>query len=496
MLKQWIKTNAPINVYGTVPEEVTGITTDSREVVKGGMFIAIKGTAADGHIFISKAIEQGASVVIFEDSSAVNPADFPEVCFIETQNSRLAASSLALTFYDHPEQKLTLIGVTGTNGKTTISTLIWQLLDRLDVKAGLLGTVAKRIGKEVVPSMLTTPGPIELAADLAQMAEAGCTHAVMEVSSHALAQHRADGLTLTVSIFTNLSHDHLDYHPNLDDYATAKAKLFELTSKEGHSIINMDDERGPFMAEHAEGTVIPVSFKSGKDFVIEENSSNGLILSIKGKTLKSPLVGRFNAYNLAQAFLTLSALGFDEDELLPHFEEMNGANGRLENIIIDSDINLPRVFVDYAHTPDALENVSETLFNIKKEDEVLVIVFGCGGDRDKTKRPMMAEIAEKFGDEIYLTSDNPRFEHPEDIIDDVAAGLSKNATFKRVPDRRKAIRHSISDHSEKAIILVAGKGHETYQEVKGVRYPMDDRITAREALKEKESFIKNQTEEN
>lgn len=496
MLKQWISTYRPTAVHGTAPKTITGIETDSREVTQGGVFIAIKGTAADGHSFIPIAIENGASVIVIQDPSTVDFADYPDVCFIETENSRLAASSLALEYFGHPEQKLTLIGVTGTNGKTTISTLIWQLLDRMDVKAGLLGTVAKRIGKEVVPSMLTTPGPIELARDLADMAEAGCTHAVMEVSSHALAQHRADGLTFTVSIFTNLSHDHLDYHPNLDDYATAKAKLFALTSEEGYSIINMDDDRGAFMAERANGAVIPVSFNSGTDFVIEENSSNGLKLTLRGKSLKSPLVGRFNAYNLAQAFLALSALGFDEDTLLPHFSEVNGANGRLENIIIDSEVKLPRVFVDYAHTPDALQNVSETLFNIKKENEVLVIVFGCGGDRDKTKRPVMAGIAEKFGDEIYLTSDNPRFEHPEDIIDDVAAGLSTDAQFKRVPDRRKAIRQSILDHAANAIILVAGKGHETYQEIKGVRYPMDDRITAREALKEKESFILNQMEGN
>ena len=471
-----LKICKPVAMMGPNLEPTGALTDDSRHVVPGGVFIAVKGTVSDGHDHIASAIAKGASVVVCERFDGDDSA----TTVVLVKSTRAVLLPLALAFQGHPEKDLRLVGVTGTNGKTTVSTLIWQVLRRLDIPAGLIGTVEKRINDESVDSKLTTPGAIELAADLRRAADAGCQVVAMEVSSHALDQNRTKGLKFEVALFTNLTHDHLDYHRTLEAYARAKRKLFDTLPKASTAIVNMDDHQGTGMVARTRASVWSVRLGDSEIRVIS-SSVDGLVLDIDGTVVASPLAGRFNAYNVSQAYLACVALGLNQNNVAAALSTAPGAPGRLERV--PSPAGSPAVFVDYAHTPDALDNVLGTLASLKSADQSLVCVFGCGGNRDTTKRPKMAAIAERHCDHMVITSDNPRFEDPETILDDVQRGFSATARFTRIADRSAAIAASVSQADASTVIVIAGKGHETYQDIQGVRHPLDDRELAAAAIR-------------
>jgi len=467
-------------IIGLNEVEIFGITDDSRKVKPGDLFVAVKGNGFDGHQFIQIAIEKGAAAILCE---SVNDSISTTQIIIENTQSQLLP--LALRFFGNPEKSLKLVGVTGTNGKTTVSTLIHDLLRGLGYKAGLIGTVSKRIGSEELESKLTTPGAIELANDLTRMAAAGCSHVIMEVSSHALKQNRVKGLDFSVAVFTNLTRDHLDYHKTVEDYVASKQYLFNSLSSESVAIVNADDEYSEKMISKTQATVWEVSLQKGSGAVVLKNDAEGLQIDLDGMHLNSPLSGIFNAYNIIQAYLACVALGVNQHGLALTLETCKGAVGRLEKIKLDVSNSYPFVFIDYAHTPDALENVSKTLKGIQEAGQKLVIVFGCGGNRDSGKRPIMAEIAEKYATKIIITSDNPRFESAEFILDEIEKGFSETANFERITDRKHAIESVIKESTKDDLIIIAGQGHETYQEVEGIRYPMDDKLIATNALLQK-----------
>jgi len=473
----------PIAVYGSEPAETGVLRTDSRSVEKGDVFIALRGTRTDGHNFIKEALDKEASVVICE--SVPDAVEKPGTCMIKVKNSREIAGPAAQLLQENPSQKMTIIGVTGTNGKTTVATLVWQILRKLNIKASLLGTVEKRVIDKHEASRLTTADAAEIAADMKKMVKAGSTHLVMEVSSHALHQKRVQGISFDIAAFTNLSLDHLDYHGTMEEYANAKKLLLNSLENKSTAILNADDAYADFMADSTKADKIFFTFKGGKGVQckILEMNRNGLFLDIDGTTLRSPLVGEFNARNLAQAFLICRSLKLNTADLVTAAGACFGAPGRLEPVIKDERAgNYPVVLVDYAHTPDALENVSSALRAIKKDDQNLAIIFGCGGDRDRSKRPKMAAIAEKFGDRVVVTSDNPRTEDPESIIEEILTGFSPGFKPGVVVSREDAIRNAILQAEPSDIILIAGKGHETYQEINGERRHFDDREIARKAL--------------
>lgn len=465
---------------GPEPADVGDLTQDSRQVQPGSVFIALRGTQVDGHRYIADAVKAGAGVVICEEA----PQRLSEeVCIITVENTRMLIGPLAQAVEGHPADSLKVIGVTGTNGKTTVATLVYQVLMQMDISTALLGTVAKMIGSKSLDSRLTTADPIELARDMRAAVDAGITHLVMEVSSHALDQERIKGIDFTVAAFTNLSHDHLDYHKTVENYAAAKKKLFDDLNAEATAVINSDDERGAFMMSDTAARRIAFGFETDVEVPchILSNTSAGLRIEIDGNTVESPLVGTFNAYNLAEAFLIGRALGFGEDDLAKALAKAPGAEGRMERV----GKGRPLVLVDYAHTPDALENVLRTLRAVKTEEQQVHVVFGCGGNRDKTKRPEMAAIAESLAEAVTVTSDNPRHERPEAIIQDIMHGFEHPEKVRQVIDRREAIRQAVSEADKQTIVLIAGKGHETYQEIEGRRYDFDDRAIAREALEQR-----------
>lgn len=473
-----------MDVSGPEPEKLGPLTQDSREVGEDSVFIAVKGFEVDGHMFIENAISKGASVVICEDSYYSDE----DVCIIEVADTRSLVGPLAQAFEGYPARELKIIGITGTNGKTTVATLTWQLLMEMGgARPSLLGTVAKRIDDKVLDSLLTTADPIELARDMRSMVDANSTHLVMEVSSHAIDQKRTAGFDFSVAAFTNLSHDHLDYHESWQEYAKTKKKLFDGLNEDAWAVINQDDEQGKFMALDCPAQIIDFSFKKPitYDCKIISNSSEGLKLEIEGVEFESPLVGTFNAYNVAEAIFICKALGYEFTTIARALANAKGAAGRLERVESEHPEKQPTVLVDYAHTPDALENVLSTLSDLKTEKQKLHVIFGCGGDRDKTKRPKMAEVAEKFADIITVTSDNPRSEDPEEIIDQIMLGFNADTEVSRISARKEAIEHAIAQADEHTMILIAGKGHETYQEIKGKRHDFDDRKVALEALKKR-----------
>jgi UDP-N-acetylmuramoyl-L-alanyl-D-glutamate--2,6-diaminopimelate ligase len=481
-IEDLIKICKPVDISGDEPYAIRSLQQDSRQVREDDVFIAIRGLNSDGHQFVEDAIAKGASVIICEEPYYTNAKG---VSIIEVEETRPLLGKLAQAFQGYPSRSLTNIAITGTNGKTTVSTLVWQILNHLGEEVGLLGTVTKNYGGQEEKSKLTTSDPVEIASDMKKMLDSGCTVVSMEVSSHALDQLRTSGIQWDVAAFTNLSHDHLDYHKSLDKYAAAKKSLFDGLDRTAWAVINFDDPFGELMIEDCDAKIIDFSFSKDTSIKCTLDSSDqyGSSIRIDDIKVETPLVGTFNAYNVTEAFLICTALGYDASEVSHAISTCFGAPGRLEKVNKPEDReNLPIVFVDYAHTPNALENVSSTLNEIKEAEQPLLIVFGCGGDRDKAKRPEMAKIAEKYGDNILVTSDNPRSENPELIIREIESGFSKKASWKSIVSRKEAIASAIREAPDNAIILIAGKGHETYQEINGDRIPFDDREEAREAL--------------
>lgn len=473
--------NTPVKrIVGDPGLYVSGIAFDSREVTKGDVFVAVTGRAADGHRFIDQAIDSGAGVVVCERL----PEHTKEyVCYVVAENSAFALARMSTVFFGNPSDKLKLIGVTGTNGKTTVATLLYRLFLQSGYPSGLLSTVENRINQKVISATHTTPDALCINRLLAAMVDEGCAYAFMEVSSHALDQFRVAGLNFAGAIFTNLTHDHLDYHGTFAHYRDAKKLFFDMLGHDSFALINTDDRNASFMVQNTKARVFSYGLSSDADFKsrILENSFDGLVLKVDGRELHSPMVGKFNASNLLAVYAASVLAGLSIDEALTAISTLTGAEGRFDVIRSDSGIT---GIVDYAHTPDALKNVLETINAIRTKNESLITVAGAGGDRDRTKRPEMARVAASMSNKLILTSDNPRSEHPEDIIAEMRQGVEPQH-FSRVlaiADRREAIRAAVALAQPGDIILVAGKGHEKYQEIMGVKYPFDDKTELTESL--------------
>ena len=466
---------------GHMTAEVKGICFDSRKVKPGFLFVAIKGTQADGHLFIGKAIDMGAVAIVAEKL----PESISEkVSYATVKNSAQALGIIAANFYKNPSQQLLLVGVTGTNGKTTVATLLYQLFNSLGHRSGLLSTVVNKIVDRESPATYTTPDSVQLNELLVEMAEAGCKYCFIEVSSHAVDQERVAGLKFAGGIFTNITHDHLDYHKTFENYIKAKKKYFDELSPDAFALVNADDKRGMVMLQNTKARKHSFGLKKMVDFKgkIITNSIDGLELEVGNKTVWFKLIGDFNAYNLLAVYGAAILLGQNSDEVLTHLSAMKGAAGRFELIRPGSKIT---AIVDYAHTPDALKNVLETIGHFRTGAEQVITVVGCGGNRDKTKRPLMASIACRFSDRVVITSDNPRDEDPMAIIREMQTGIGPSEIKKTLvmADRAEAIKTACMLAKQKDIILVAGKGHEKYQEIKGVKHPFDDREVLERMLK-------------
>ena len=461
-------------VAGSTDIEVKNIQINSKKVEPGDVFAAIKGTVTDGHQFIEKAIESGAVAIVCEEIPSDKKAG---VVYVQAKDSAEATAYMAHNFFGKPSEMMRVVGVTGTNGKTTIATLLYKLFTVLGYKCGLLSTVEYHIGDRIVPATHTTPDVISLNALLKQMANEGCTHVFMEASSHAIQQHRITGVQFAGGIFSNITHDHLDYHKTFDEYILVKKSFFDSLSSFAFAISNADDKRGDVMMQNCNAKKYFYSLKTMADFKgkILENSLTGLVMTINDVEVHFRLIGEFNAYNLLAVYGTAVCMGEDKQEILKCLSVLKGAEGRFDYVV--SEKNKVMAIVDYAHTPDALLNVLATVKKLKKGFEQVITVVGCGGDRDKTKRPLMAEVACEHSDKVILTSDNPRSEDPGQIIKDMEAGLSPAAKRKYIPivDRKEAIKTAISLTKPEDIVLVAGKGHEKYQEIKGVRHHFDDK---------------------
>ncbi len=474
---------AVLQQHGPDGVPITGLTLDSREAGPGVAFCALRGTATDGHKFIEAAVAQGAAAIICEALPAVlNPA----AAYVQVADSAGALGLVAAAFYGHPSRRLQLIGVTGTNGKTTCATLLHKLLRELGYHAGLLSTVQNQIDEDVIPATHTTPDAIRLNALLARMVAAGCTHACMEVSSHAVAQHRVAGLRFAGGIFTNLTHDHLDYHGTFDNYLKAKKGFFDALPKTAFALTNADDKRGAVMLQNTAARRETYSLRGAATFRarLVANEVHGLFLEIDGREVQFRLIGVFNAYNLLAVYGAAVLLGEDPAEVLTVLSGLNTAPGRFEPVV--SPRQRITAIVDYAHTPDALENVLQTLHQIRQPQQRIVTVVGCGGNRDAAKRPVMAALAARFSDQVVLTSDNPRFEDPIEILAQMRAGVlaPDAARVRTLPDRRAAIRAAVEWAGPQDIVLVAGKGHENYQDVQGVKTHFDDKEVLLEIFSE------------
>jgi UDP-N-acetylmuramoyl-L-alanyl-D-glutamate--2,6-diaminopimelate ligase len=461
-----------VRVSGPENPAITGIALDSRLVQPGFLFVAVSGTQTDGHDFIDKAIAAGAAAVVFQKPVAI-PG---QVAAIQVKDSAEALALIACSWYEHPSRKLKLTAVTGTNGKTTVATLLHALFLELGYRTGLLSTVENKINEEVIPSTHTTPDAIALNALLADMVKAGCSHAFMEASSHAIHQRRIAGLQFQGAVFTNLSHDHLDYHGTYDHYIAAKKMLFDGLPESAFSLVNADDKRARIMVQNTASKIRTYSLQTGANFRgrVISNTLQGLQMEINGKEVWFRLVGDFNAYNLTAVFGTAVLLGEKEDEVLLALSSLNPVRGRFERIPLGSG---GVAIVDYAHTPDALINVLKTIKSMQIPGERIITVVGCGGNRDKTKRPIMAQAACKFSQQDILTSDNPRFEDPGTIIREMMDGVpfSSRRMTAIIEDREAAIQEAIKMAGPQDVVLIAGKGHETYQEINGVKYPFDDK---------------------
>ena len=469
-------------VKGSTDVEVNKIEFDSRKIVSGDAFVAIKGTVSDGHDFIAKAISLGATVVVCETL----PNNISEgVTYIQVADTSSALAYMAANFYGNPSADLKLVGVTGTNGKTTIASLLYQLFKNAGYKVGLLSTVKIMVDETEYKATHTTPDSLTINYYLREMVEEGCDFCFMEVSSHGIHQKRTEGLHFTGGIFTNLSHDHLDYHATFAEYRDVKKSYFDNLPKTAFAITNIDDKNGAVMLQNTKAKKLTYALKSYADYRAQvlENQLSGLLMKINDQEVWVRLIGSFNAYNLLAIYGTAVQLGLEENEALRLLSELESVSGRFQYIVSDSKIT---AIVDYAHTPDALENVLKTIDDIRTKNEQLITVVGCGGDRDTTKRPIMAKIASEMSDKAIFTSDNPRSEQPEAIIEDMEKGV-EGQNFKKtlsIVDRKQAIKSACQLAQSGDIILIAGKGHETYQEIQGVRYDFDDMKIVKELLEQ------------
>ena len=478
-LEELLKKISVKTIEGPADVDIVGVDIDSRKVGPGHLFVAIKGTQTDGHQYIAKAIELGAVAILCEDMPAERQAG---VTYVQVTSTESAIGPVATTFYGDPTSKLILVGVTGTNGKTTIATLLYNMFRRLGFKCGLLSTVCNYIEDEAVPASHTTPDPIELNQLLSRMVEAGCQYAFMECSSHAIAQQRIGGLKFAGGIFTNLTRDHLDYHKTVENYRNAKKAFFDMLPKGAFAVTNADDKNGMFMVQNTKATVKTYSIRSMADFKarIVECHFEGMYLEVDGHEVGVQFIGKFNVSNLLAVYGAAVMLGQKPEDILLVLSTLKSVAGRLEPIHSPEGYT---AVVDYAHTPDALENVLNAIHEVLDgKDGRIITVCGAGGNRDKGKRPLMAQEAVKQSDRVIITSDNPRFEEPQDIINDMLAGLDQKQMKKVVSivDRKEAIRTACMMAQKGDVILIAGKGHEDYQEIKGVKHHFDDREVVRE----------------
>ncbi|KYH05951.1 UDP-N-acetylmuramoyl-L-alanyl-D-glutamate--2,6-diaminopimelate ligase [Chryseobacterium cucumeris] len=470
-----------LEIHGDNNREVTELVIDSRKVTENSLYIAMRGTVVDGHSFIASAIEKGAATIVCEE--------FPEtlvehVTYVQVKDSSKALGHLASNFYGNPSQKLKLIGVTGTNGKTSVSTLLFDVFKNIGYPAALLSTVEIRIGEEVIPATHTTPDVITINRILAEAVEKGCEFAFMEVSSHGIAQNRIEGLHFKIAGFTNLTHDHLDYHKTFEEYLKTKKRFFDQLEDTAIAITNVDDKNGNVMLQNTKAKKKSYALKTMADYhgKLLEVDFNGMLLNFNGKEFWTTLTGKFNVYNLLLVFGIAAELGFEQDEILQAISKLKRVSGRFETFKSDGGIFF---IVDYAHTPDALENILDSINDIRTKNERLITVFGCGGDRDHSKRPEMGNIATKKSTLAIITSDNPRTEDPAQIIKEIEAGVEPQnfSKYTSIPDRKEAIKMAIKFAEPKDIVLVAGKGHENYQEINGVKHHFDDKEVINELWK-------------
>jgi len=469
-----------INLTGSTDIQIHSLQFDSRHIVPGSLFFAVLGTATDGHQYIDQAIEKGAVAIVCEVLPEVRNE---KPTYLQVEDSADAMGRIASNFYENPSGKLNLVGVTGTNGKTTTVTLLYELFRLMGQKTGMISTISIKINDEVIPSSHTTPDSLQLNQMMARMVEGGCTHCFMEVSSHAVDQKRISGLTFKGGVFTNLTHDHLDYHKTFDSYLKAKKTFFDGLSPDAFALINKDDKNGSVMVQNTRAKTFTYSIQTLADFRcrILENQFQGLQLNIGGIECWFRLTGRFNAYNILVVYSTAELLGGDSSSILEVLSALKPVEGRFNTLTSKDNVT---AIVDYAHTPDALRNVLETINAIRSHEEQLITVVGAGGNRDTAKRPVMARIACMLSDKVILTSDNPRFENPETIIDDMKNGIDEEFAKKLmvIINRRQAILAASMMARKGDIILVAGKGHEKYQEIEGIKYPFDDKEVLKEVM--------------
>ena len=479
MLKDILYKVSIKSVNGDTNIAVKDLQTDSRKVSAGSCFIAVAGTAVDGHNFIDTAIEAGASSIVCE---ILPPQLNDAITYVQVENSAIATGYMSHNFYEEPSIKLKLVGVTGTNGKTTIVTLLWNLFTALGYKCGLISTVQNQVGDMIIESTHTTPDAISLNKLLKQMLDEGCEYVFMECSSHAIQQHRITGLLFTGGIFTNITHDHLDYHKTFDEYIRVKKSWFDSLPKSAFAISNADDKRGGVMLQNSAAKKYFYSLKTMADFKgkILDNSLSGLHMTINETEVHFKMIGEFNAYNLLAVYGTALSLGQEKHKVLQLLSGLSGAEGRFD-YFLSTNKHVVGI-VDYAHTPDALLNVLATIKNLRNGNEQVITVVGCGGNRDKTKRPVMAEVACEYSDKVIFTSDNPRNEDPLEILKDMEAGVNVVARKKyiTIADRKEAIKTAVSLSNDEDIVLIAGKGHEKYQDIKGVKYDFDDKKVLKE----------------
>lgn len=472
-LEELLKRIPVLETLGNQNPEVSEIVFDSRKVVADSLYVAVKGMVSDGHSFIDSSLEKGANVIVCETL----PENLDEnVTYIKVKDASKTLGQLASNFYGNPSEKLSLIGVTGTNGKTSVATILFDIFRILGFKSLLISTVEYRIGEEIIPSTHTTPDVIRLNQMLAKAVEVGCEYAFMEVSSHGIHQNRTEGLHFKIAGFTNITHDHLDYHKTFDEYIKTKKRFFDELPADAIAITNVDDKNGNVMLQNTKAEKKSYALKTMADFhgKILEADFNGMLLNFNGKEFWTTLTGKFNVYNLLLAYAITVECGFHSDDVLKAVSQLKRVNGRFETLRSDGGIFF---VIDYAHTPDALDNILDSINEIRTKNERLITVFGCGGDRDHTKRPEMGKIATRKSTLAIITSDNPRTENPEAIIKEIEAGVEPQyfSKYTSIPDRKEAMKMAIKFAEPKDIILVAGKGHENYQEINGVKHHFDDK---------------------